>query len=430
MPRTLIDETKNKVGETVELFGWVKTLRKQGGIIFLVLRDRTGTIQAVVSKQQSDVFELVSKLSHESVIKLSGVVKEEKQAPNGIEIGIEAVVVLSAADPELPIPVVLEKGGGEVDITKRFDWRWIDLRRDELLQVFKVWTELERGFREYFQQAGYLQIYTPSLMGTPSESGAEVFKVDYFGREAFLAQSPQFYKQMAMAAGFERVFMTGPVFRAELSFTPRHMTEFTGWDFELSFIDSHFDVMAEEERALAAGFAGVKKALGMQLEIPALPFPKLTFSEAKKKLAVTGIKSMRQDDFTPEEERELSRISKGETGHDFVFVTDYPVSARPFYHMRREDDPTLTKSFDLFYKGLEITTGAQREHRVAQLEKQAKEKKMSLTGLANYLNFFRYGCPPHGGVGIGPGRIIMRMLDIDSIKDVTLLPRDVKRLTP
>ena len=429
MARTYIAETKNKVGERVELFGWVKALRKQGGISFIGLRDKTGSIQAVTRKQD-EVFTAVDELSTESVIKITGLVKEEKQAPDGVEVVIESLEILSKADPELPIPIIPQKGGGEVEISKRFDWRWIDLRREEMLPVFKVWTELERGFREYFEKADYLQIYTPSLMNAASESGAEVFKVDYFGREAFLAQSPQFYKQMAMAAGLERVFMVGPVFRAEPSFTPRHMTEFTGWDFEISFIESHHDVMAEEEKAIVSGFQRVKDALAIDLEIPALPFPKVSLSEAKQKLKTAGVKSTRPDDFTPEEERELSKIIKQETGHDFVFVTEYPVTARPFYHMRLEDNPKLTKSFDLFYKGVEVTTGAQREHRLEQLEKQAKEKKTPLAPLANYLNFFRYGCPPHGGAGIGPGRIVMKILDIDSVKDVTFLPRDVKRLTP
>lgn len=413
----------------MELFGWVKARRQQGGISFVVLRDVTGSIQAVTHKSDQ-AFSAVDGLSTESVVKIIGLVREEKQAPGGVEVAIESLEILSKADPELPIPIIPQKGGGEVDIAKRFDWRWIDLRREEMLRVFKVWTELEKGFREYFKKAGYLQIYTPSLMSTASESGAEVFKVDYFGREAFLAQSPQFYKQMAMAAGLERVFMVGPVFRAEPSYTPRHMTEFTGWDFELSFIESHHNIMAEEERAIVSGFQRVKDALAIDLEIPALPFPKILLAEAKQKLKKADIKSTRPDDFTPEEERELSKIIKLETGHDFVFVTEYPITARPFYHMRLADRPELTKSFDLFYKGVEVTTGAQREHRLEQLEKQAKEKKIPLAPLINYFNFFRYGCPPHGGAGIGPGRMVMKILDIDSVKDVTFLPRDVKRLTP
>jgi aspartyl/asparaginyl-tRNA synthetase len=275
-----------------------------------------------------------------------------------------------------------------------------------------------------------MQIYTPCLMGTASETGSDVFEVKYFDRKAYLSQSPQFYKQMAMAAGFEKVFMVGPVFRAELSYTTRHTTEFTGFDFEISYIESHHDVMAEEEKMIAQAFTRLNDKLDLGLEIPSLPFPKLTIKEAKVKLAKKGIKSEKASDVTSEEEIELSKMIKEETGHDFVFVTDWPIEGRPFYHMRHEKDPKLTKSFDLLYKGLEITTGAQREHRPEVLEKQAKEKGMDLEPLTDYINFFRYGCPPHGGIGLGPARFIMKILDLPSVKEANYLTRDVKRLKP
>ena len=338
--------------------------------------------------------------------------------------------MLSKAEPELAIPVVTEKSGEETDITKRFDWRWLDLRKAERLQIFKVWTELEAGFRDYFLKNDFIQIYAPSFMSTPSESGADVFEVNYFDRKAYLAQSPQFYKQMAMAAGFEKVFITGPVFRAEPSFTTRHMTEFTGWDFEVSYIDSHYDVMKIEEELIIAGFTRLKEKLGMDIEVPTAPFPKISMSDAKSMLKEAGISVERELDLSPEEERELSRIVKEKFNNDFIFVTEYPVAVRPFYHMRVDTAPSLTKSFDLLYKGIEITTGAQREHRVEVLEKQATEKGMDLSSIKEYIDFFRYGCPPHGGVGMGPGRMIMRLLDLPSVKEVTFLPRDVKRLKP
>jgi len=430
MERTYIKDLKSQVGKTAKVCGFVQTIRKQGGIIFLILRDVTGIIQAVVLKDAAEVFEESSGLSLESVVAVEGLVKEEKQAPGGFEVKIDKIEVLSKAEPELPIPIIEEKSGDATDITKRLDWRWLDLRKPNNLLIFKVWDELEEGFRDYFEKAGYIHIYTPSLMGTASETGSDVFEVKYFETKAYLAQSPQFYKQMAMASGFEKVFVMGPVFRAEPSFTTRHMTEFTGWDFEISFINSHDDIMAEEEKLLVSGFKALKEDLGLDIEVPSIPFPKITMEEAKKKLADAGVKSGKKYDLTGDEELALSEMIKKETGHDFVFVTDWPVEARPFYHMRYEDKPGLTKSFDLLYKGVEVTTGAQREHRYDVLIKQAKDKGMKVEPLQDYLNFFRYGCPPHGGVGIGPGRLIMKIMDLPSVKEATYLPRDVKRLRP
>ncbi|MFH1899061.1 MAG: aspartate--tRNA(Asn) ligase [Patescibacteria group bacterium] len=430
MERTYIKDLQEHVGKSVKVCGFVQTIRKQGGIMFLILRDVTGTIQTVVLKGDSEVFEEAGKLSLESVIEIEGNVKEEMQAPSGFEMKADKITILSKAEPELPIPIVEEKGGEETDVTKRLDWRYVDLRKEKNLKIFKVWTELERGFRKYFEDAGYLQIYTPSFMGTASETGADVFEVKYFEGKAYLAQSPQFYKQMAMASGFEKVFVMGPVFRAEPSFTSRHMTEFTGWDFEISYISSHEDVMAEEERLLVAGFTQLKEKLGLAVEVPSIPFPKMTMEEAKKKLEKIGAKSGKKGDLTGEEEIALSEIVKKETGHDFVFVTDWSIEFRPFYHMRHKANPLLTKSFDLLYKGVEVTTGAQREHRYEILKSQALEKGMDSKVLEDYLNFFKYGCPPHGGVGMGPGRLIMKILDLPSVKEATYLPRDVKRLRP
>ncbi len=429
MERTYVKDMKEKMGGKITACGFVQTIRDQGGIVFLLIRDATGIVQAVALKKQKEVFSAVKDLSLESVVEISGEVKEEPQAPDGVEIALEELNVLSKAAPELPIPVV-EKGGDETEASKRFDWRWIDLRKPEKKFIFDVWTELEKGCRDYFYKNNYVQIYTPSFMTTPSEGGAEVFEVDYFERKAYLAQSPQFYKQMAMAAGFEKVFVVGPVYRAEPSFTTRHMTEFTGWDFEISYIDSHHQVMAELENMLISGFRQVQEALRPAFAMPEKPFPKVTMAEAKKKLKEANVASKCDFDVSPEEERELCRIIKEETNYDFVFLTDWPIEGRPFYHMRCEDNPKLTKSFDLLCKGVEVVTGAQREHRVEFLEKQALDRNVDADTIKDYLDFFRYGCPPHGGVGIGPARLIAQMLDLPSVKEATFLPRDVKRLSP
>jgi len=429
MERTYIKDLKNVIGQTVNVSGFVQTIRNQGGIKFLVLRDVTGIVQCIVFKQATDVFEKVGGISTESVVAIKGLVKEQPQAPNGFEVEIKSIKILSIAEP-LPIPVVEEKGGNEVDVTTRFDYRWIDLRKSNQLKIFKVWTALEKGFRKYFDENSYIQLYTPSMMSAASEGGSEVFEIKYFERKAYLAQSPQFYKQLAQAAGFEKVFMVGPVYRAEPSFTTRHMTEFTGWDFEISYIDSHEDIMREEENMLVTGFKVIKDEVLPEIEIPSLPFPRLSMKEAKEKLKQAGINSEKEGDFSPEEEREIGRIVKKETGHDFVFVTEYGSKVRAFYHMRPENDQTVTKSFDLIYKGIEITTGAQCEHRLDILRQQAIEKGVPTQPLENYFSFFKYGCPPHGGAGIGPGRIVMKILDLESVKEATFLPRDVNRLTP
>ncbi|MDE1975270.1 MAG: aspartate--tRNA(Asn) ligase [Patescibacteria group bacterium] len=429
MKRTYIKDLAALAGSAVEVEGFVHALRIQSKVSFMNLRDITGIVQVVILKD-SPVFEKVKGLSLESVVKVTGQAKAEKNAPGGVEIQIESLDVLSAAAPELPIPVVV-KSGEDAEAPIRFDYRWIDLRKPEKAKIFKVWTALEKGFRNYWDKNGYMQIYSPSFMSTASETGAEVFEVKYFDRKAYLAQSPQFYKQMAMASGFEKVFMVGPVFRAEESFTTRHLTEFTGWDFELSYIKDHNDVMDAEEGMIVAGFEQVNEAFPeLGLEIPKRPFPRITIVEAKKILNDRGVASAEEHDLSPEEERAICDYVKEKFGHEFVFITEYHKSKSAFYHMRLEEGSDRSRRADLLYRGIEVTTLAQREHRIDILEKQAKEKGMDLDQLKDYLNFFRYGCPPHGGAGIGPGRFIMKILDLPNVREATYVPRDVKRLNP
>jgi nondiscriminating aspartyl-tRNA synthetase len=437
MKRTFIQQIPEKIAQTIRVAGWVHTIRNQGGIKFLLIRDITGIIQTVVLKDIAQASSIAQELTLESVVEVIGTVKQEKQAPGGWEVLVDSIKILSLACPELPIPI-LEKGTTETDLQKRLDWRWLDLRKPSSALIFKVWTEMERALREYWTSNSYLEIHSPKLMSTPSESGAELFEVKYFERKAYLAQSPQFYKQMAMAAGFERIFEVGPVFRANPSFTSRHDTEFTGYDIEISFIESHQDVMMEEQNALHYMLQRVKenfgeeilKHYGRELEVPSLPFPQLTMKEAKQILVDLKIESERDGDLSPEEERALSRFIKEERGHEFVFVTEYPAKVRAFYHMRSEENPALTKSFDLLWDGIEITTGAQREHRYDPLIVQAGEKGLSTASIQYYLDFFKYGCPPHGGCGMGPSRMLMKILNLANVREVTYLYRGVKRLTP
>jgi aspartyl-tRNA synthetase len=440
MSRILISEAKRQGSGRATVAGFVRNLRAHKGLVFIDLHDISNNMQIVFVQDQDNndnnqAYDAACGLTLESVIEVSGQIQEKPQKkgaedqPKDYELAADSLNIISLAEENLPIPV-LTKAGNEASLDNRLDWRWLDLRPENHQLIFKVWSKLEEGMREYFYQQGFTQVYTPCLMSTASETGSEVFEVKYFDNRAFLSQSPQFYKQMAMASGLEKTFMVGPVFRAEQSFTTRHVTEFTGWDFEVSYIDSHEKIMEIEESFLAAAFKRVKEDLGLDMEVPSLPFPRLTLAAAKEKLAAAGVKSEKDYDFSTEEEKVLGEIIKKETGHDFVFVTDYPIEARPFYHMRQENDKKLTKSFDLIYRGLEITTGSQREHRLDVLKEQAIEKGMNLEELKDYLNFFRYGCPSHGGAGIGPARIVMKLLDLGSVKEACFLPRDVKRLIP
>lgn len=419
-----------RAGKEVHVRGFVHALRAQSKIAFLVLRDIEGMIQCVIGKE-SPAFETAKNLSVESVVEITGLAKKADQAPGGVEIEAASINVLSAAAPELPIPVVTKKGGEETEAPIRFDYRWIDLRKPEKAKIFKVWTALEKGFRKYWDENNFIQLYPPSFMNVPSETGAEVFEVKYFDRKAYLAQSPQFYKQMAQAAGFEKVFMVAPVFRAEESFTTRHLTEFTGWDFEISYIESHHDVMDAEEGMIVEGFEEVKKQFPeLNITVPTRPFPRVPIVELKKILKDRGVQSGEDHDLSPEEERASCEYALEKYNHEFIFVTDYHKSKSAFYHMRHPEDNNRSRRADLLFRGIEITTLAQREHRVEILEKQALDKGMSLESLKDYINFFRYGCPPHGGAGIGPGRLIMKLLDLANVREATYLPRDVKRLNP
>ena len=436
MQRTLLRELNRQLGKRVKIQGWVNTVRDQGAIKFLLLRDVTGMVQVIITREFSQAFSAAQDLTLESVVEVLGRVKEEKQAPGGFEVLAEELQVLSSAAGKLPIPVV-EKGTEEASREKRLNWRWLDLRKPEKRLIFQVWTVMEHSFREYFINQGYIEIHSPKLMSAASESGSELFEVNYFDRKAYLAQSPQFYKQMAMAAGFEKVFEIGPVFRANPSFTSRHDTEFTMYDFELSFIESHEDVMKEAEALIAHILKTVKERFGEEIKrvygreliVPEIPFPRLTMREAKRILRGLAVPSDREGDLSPEEERTLSRFIQEEKGHEFLFLTDWPAEVRPFYHMRLETDPTLTKGFDLLWNGLEIITGSQREHRYETLAKQAQEEGIDLQSIDKYLEFFKYGCPPHGGCAPGPTRMLMKIFNIENVREVTYIYRGVKRLT-
>ena len=432
--RVPVSDLREHVGRTVSVCGWVNTLRLQRKMQFVIVRDSTGMVQVTHKRDDGPLEAQLEALTSESAVRITGRVVDAAQVKlGGLEIVPEAVEVLNPAATPLPID---EHTGLE----QRMDWRFLDVRRRPATQLmFAVQTTLEQGMREYAYTQGATEMHTPKLMGTASESGAEVFKLGYFGRNAYLAQSPQFFKQMAIAAGVDKVFEIGPVFRAEPSFTSRHSTEFTGVDVELAWIDGVEDVMAFEEQMLAHAIAKVADAhgeaiaehFGVEVAVPTTPFPRITMAEAHEILRKGGWDPAGvKEDLDPEGERGISAHIKEATGHEFVFITHYPVGIRPFYHMRPADDTSVTLSFDLLWRGLEVTTGAQREHRYDVLLKQAAEKGMSTEPVQDYLNAFRYGCPPHGGLGMGLGRVLMVMLGLDSIREATFLFRGPNRLTP
>jgi nondiscriminating aspartyl-tRNA synthetase len=433
--RTPIARLRDKIGEQVQVRGWVNALRDQKAVQFVIVRDETGLAQAVLPKQDppSALNEQVSALAPEAAVTLTGTVAaEERVKLGGLELRLDNLRVDAPAEPELPI-------APDSALDKRMDWRYLDLRRPDRRLIFAIQTTVEAAMREFWRKERFIELHSPKLMGSASESGAELFRVEYFDRTAFLAQSPQFYKQMAMSAGFGRVFEIGPVFRANPSFTSRHDTEFTSVDVEIAWIDSHEDVMAFEEAWLAHALAAVAAEHGEQIEhtfgtrvtVPTLPFPRITLADAKELLRERGEPAAdAQPDLDPAAERALCAAVLERDGHEFAFVTDYPVAVRPFYHMRHAENPALTKSFDLLWRGIEITTGAQREHRHDQLTAQAAEKGVDTGPISYYLDFFRFGCPPHGGFGFGLTRLLMQLTAQDNVREVTFLYRGPHRLTP
>ncbi|MBP5725869.1 MAG: aspartate--tRNA(Asn) ligase [Clostridia bacterium] len=386
---------------------------------------------------------MVDTITPDYVITVTGkAVRNEYVKMGGIEILPDGITVESVA-AALPIvrkeiPATKKKQAVErSSIDQRIDYRWIDLRTDENQLMFRVQTVLVNAMRQYLLKKNFTEIHTPKLIGAASESGADVFEVKYFDRKAYLAQSPQFYKQMAMAAGFERIFETGPVFRAEKSFTSKHTTEVTGFDLEFSYITSFRDVMKMEEELLRAALAEVKEAYGDQIEelfgtqviVPETPFPVVKlrdlYDALEKEFGYT-VPESEKGDLTTEAEKLSYEWVKKHYNHEFLFITDYSAEKRAFYHMR--DENGVPQGYDLIWRGVEITTGAQREHRDEVLKKQAQEKGLD-KDVEFYLEFFAYGCPPHGGFGLGVDRLTMLLLGL-TIKDAMFLFRGPTRLTP
>lgn len=444
MQRTMIKDIRSMIGSEAKVSGFVENFRDGKSMAFIVIKDITGKLQITVEKEKCpDMLDELAKITPDSVITCIGPVMENEYVKmGGIEMLPTEIKVESVAEA-LPIvrkeiPATKKKQAVErSSIDQRLNYRWVDLRTDENQLLFKVQSCIVNAMRQFLMDNGFIEIHSPKLIGAASESGADVFEVKYFDRKAYLAQSPQFYKQMAMASGFERIFEVGPVFRAEKSFTSKHTTEFTGFDLEMSYIDSYRDVMDMEAGMLAYALGvvkekfgdDIKEAFGTEVIVPTLPFPVITLNELYDELEKEyGYKPEGGDrsDLTTDAEKLSGEWVMKKYGHEFLFVVDYPAAKRAFYHMRGENGNPL--GYDLIWRGVEITTGAQREHRYEQLKKQADEKGLG-EDVKFYLEFFKYGCPPHGGFGLGVDRLTMLLLGL-TIKEAMFLFRSPDRLNP
>ena len=429
MNRTYISDITP--GATCRISGFVENLRNKRTMAFLVIRDISGKLQVTLEKEKNpELAALVDQLTIHSVVSVEGpVVANEYVKMGGMEMLPEKLEIESIADA-LPI-----KDDSEID--SRMDYRWIDLRREGNQLMLKMQTVLTGAMREFLLDRHFVEIHTPKLIAAASESGSEVFEVKYFDTKAYLAQSPQFYKQMAMAAGLDRIFETGPVFRAEKSYTNKHATEFTGFDLEFSYVYSVEEVMHMEEELLTYAFGKVAEACGEDIRrlfgkeviVPTMPFPRMKLKDLYDELEARYGYKVSDDakgDLTTDAEHLCAKFSMEKYGSEFLFVTDYDAKERAFYHMR--DERGVPMGYDLIWRGCEITTGAVREHRYEVLKKQANEKGLA-KDVEFYLQFFRYGCPPHGGFGLGVDRLTMLFLGL-SIKEAEFLFRGPNRLTP
>jgi len=427
-------QLKDAANKTVKVAGWVHTKREMGSLLFIVLRDETGFIQVTAKKDKTDemVFSSLKSLKKESVVLIEGECIKNKKAPGGFEILPAKVDVLSSAD-ELPIDL---SKGIKTSLDKRLDARCVDLRRPENHAIFKIESHLVKGMQEYLDKQGFIQVFTPCIMGVPSESGSEVFAIMYYEKEAFLRQDPQLHRQLTIAGGFEKIYDIGPSWRAEPSHTTKHLCEHRAIAVEMAFIENEYDVMKLEEAMVINGLKKVAKEcknelelLNIKIKIPK-KFPVLEFPKIYNILEKMGMKVKFGKAYGTEGEKLLWDYVKKKYKSDFFFVNRFPFAEKPFYVMRYDDDPIWARSTDLIFRGIELSSGGQREHRYEKIIEQAKEKDMSLHSIEWFAKFFKYGVPPHGGFAIGLERFIMALLNLSNVREAVLFPRDTERLVP
>lgn len=420
------------VGKTVKMNGAVHNIRDMGEFAFIILRKAEGLVQCVYEEGKTE-FDLKD-LKEESAVEVTGVIALEERAPQGFELRLTGIRVLS--EPAETMPIAINKWKMNTSLETRLSLRPVSLRNVRERAKFKIQEGIVRGFREFLSSQGFTEVHTPKIVSRGAEGGANVFKLNYFNKKAELGQSPQFYKQM-MVGVFDRVFEVAPVFRAEKHNTTRHLNEYIGLDFEMGYIDSFEDVMVMETGFLKYTMELLKSEYKKELDMLGIDLPSISqiphvrFAEAKQLVSEKYNRKIRNPfDLEPEEEVLIGRYFKEEYDSDFVFVTHYPSKKRPFYAMDDPEDTSVTLSFDLLYKGLEITTGGQRIHDYQMILEKMEKRGMDPEDIKDYLMIFKYGMPPHGGLGIGLERLTMRLLDEQNVRETSLFPRDVTRLEP
>jgi len=426
-----LDVTSKDFGKNIIIAGWVEDIRNIGSIAFIILRDRKGTLQVTaLKKEYPELFEILVNITRESIIAVEGICQKSDKARNGYEIIPKAVEILSESHAPLPLGVVDKV---ESELETRLDNRFIDLRKTKIQSIFKIRNQVISAVHEFLRKENFIEVHTPNIIASSSEGGTDVFKLKYFEKKAFLAQSPQLYKQMLMATGLDRVYEIAWYFRAEEHNTRRHLNESTAVDLEMAFIKSHEDVMKILEGLVqfmwkkAGECKEELKDLGKEIITPKLPFKRITYDQVIKKLNNTGSDIKWGEDLGTEEEKLLGKIMKKEK-NDFYFVTKYPLEAKPFYTM--PEDEVYSRGFDLECKGVEIASGSQRIHNVKLLKNRIKECNLDPKDFKSYLKAFKYGMPPHGGFGFGIERFLMELLDIKNVRECILFPRDRTRLSP
>ena len=419
-------------GTEVKLEGAVHIIRDMGEVAFVILRKSEGLVQCVY--EEGSVNFPLKDLKEESAVAVTGTVKKEDRAPGGVEVRLQTITVLS--EPTEPMPLAVNKWKMNTSLEAMLNMRPIALRNVRERAKFRIQEGVVRAFRDFLHSQGFTEIHTPKIGAKGAEGGANIFKLEYFHRPAVLAQSPQFYKQMLVGV-FDRVFEVGPVFRAEKHNTKRHLNEYTSLDFEMGYIDGFEDIMAMETGFLQYTMELLKKEYARELQILNIEVPKtdnipaVRFDEIKRLVSEKYDRKIKNPfDLEPEEETLISRYAKEEWDADFVFVTHYPSKKRPFYAMDDPEDPTYTLSFDLLFRGMEITTGGQRIHDYHELLAKMEKRGMTDEGMEQYLSAFKHGMPPHGGLGIGMERLTMKMMNEDNVRETTLFPRDLSRLEP
>lgn len=428
MQRTLIKELIKHIDKSVKIQGWVHRIRTLKSITFLIIRDRSGLVQCILDNTNN-----MEKLSLETVVSINGIVKESNNKLGNYEVQVKSIEVLSITDIELPIEI--NKDTLEINLDTMLNNRVLSLRHTTVNSIFKIQNIIVNGVREYLSQNEFTEIFTPKIVSEGAEGGSEIFKLNYFEKQAYLAQSPQFYKQMMVGAGFERVFEIGHVYRAEEHNTSRHLNEYVSIDLEVGFIKNEYDLMKLEEELIKYILSKVEKEGKeylniLNVELPKIPneIPKIDFNDVLEILKNKFNRIDLDGDLDPEAEKQIYKYCKDEFNSDFLFVTNYPRNKRPMYTMPLGE--TGTRSFDLLFRGVEITTGGQRIHDYDMLVSNIKYKGAKPENYQSYIETFRYGMPPHGGLAIGLERLTTRLLEIDNVREASLIPRDRTRLIP